>query len=55
LEAVNDDIFFCVGAYQIEALGSHLFTQIAGDHSTVLGLPVLPLLSALRREKLILE
>lgn len=38
-----------VGGYQLEALGIHLFEEIAGDHSTILGLPLLPLLARLRK------
>jgi septum formation protein len=38
-----------VGAYQVESLGIHLFESIAGDHSTILGLPLIPLLAFLRR------
>lgn len=37
-----------VGAYRIEGLGIHLFDRIEGEHSTILGLPLLPLLAALR-------
>jgi septum formation protein len=37
-----------VGAYQLEGLGVHLFEHIAGDHFTILGLPLLPLLAFLR-------
>lgn len=39
-----------VGAYRIEDLGIHLFAKIEGDHSTVLGLPLLPLLKFLRED-----
>ncbi len=39
-----------VGVYQIEGLGVHLFEAIEGDHATILGLPMLKLLSCLRRE-----
>jgi nucleoside triphosphate pyrophosphatase len=38
-----------VGAYQVEGLGIHLFESMAGDHSTILGLPLTPLLAFLRR------
>jgi septum formation protein len=37
-----------VGAYQIEGIGIHLFEKIEGDHSTILGLPLLILLKWLR-------
>lgn len=39
-----------VGAYQLEGAGIHLFERIVGDHSTILGLPLLPLLDFLRRQ-----
>ena len=42
-----------VGAYQLEGLGVHLFERIDGDHFTVLGLPLLPLLEFLRSERLL--
>ncbi|MCI0598345.1 MAG: Maf family protein [Beijerinckiaceae bacterium] len=38
------------GVYQIEGLGIHLFDVIEGDHTTILGLPLLPLLKFLREE-----
>ena len=50
LAAVGDLALKCAGAYQIEGLGAQLFEKIAGDHWTILGLPLLELLSALRRE-----
>jgi septum formation protein len=37
-----------VGGYQLEGLGAQLFEAIEGDSFTVLGLPLLPLLQALR-------
>lgn len=36
-----------VGAYQIEAEGSRLFSRIDGDYFSILGLPLLPLLTFL--------
>jgi septum formation protein len=42
-----------VGAYQLERLGVHLFGHIEGDHFTILGLPLLPLLEFLRSERLL--
>ena len=42
-----------VGVYQLEGLGVHLFERIEGDHSTILGLPLLPLLAFLRDEQLL--
>jgi septum formation protein len=38
----------CVGVFRIEALGVQLFERIEGDHFTVLGMPLLPVLGALR-------
>ena len=43
-----DSIRHSVGAYKLEEEGIQLFTQIEGDYFTVLGLPMLPLLSYLR-------
>jgi len=34
-------------------LGVHLFERIEGDHFTILGLPLLPLLKFLRSERLL--
>lgn len=50
LAQAGDAVFASVGAYQLEALGVHLFEAIEGDHFTILGLPLLPLLMYLRRE-----
>jgi septum formation protein len=37
-----------VGAYQVEGEGVQLFEKIDGDHFTIVGLPLLPLLEELR-------
>jgi septum formation protein len=50
LEAAGAAVTASVGAYQLEALGVHLFERIEGDHFTILGLPLLPLLAYLRAE-----
>jgi nucleoside triphosphate pyrophosphatase len=53
LDAAGDAVTTSVGAYQLEGLGIHLFARIEGDHFTILGLPLLPLLAFLRSEQLI--
>ena len=40
----------CVGVFRIEARGVQLFNAIEGDHFTVLGMPFLPVLGALREQ-----
>jgi septum formation protein len=42
-----------VGAYQIEGPGIQLFERVEGDHFTILGLPLLPLLAELRSRKVL--
>jgi septum formation protein len=53
LAAVGPEITSSVGAYRLEEQGAQLFERIAGDYFTILGLPLLPLLSFLRAERLI--
>lgn len=53
LDLAGDHVTTSVGAYQLEGLGVHLFERIEGDHFTILGLPLLPLLRYLRSEGLI--
>lgn len=40
----------CVGVFRIEAMGVQLFETIEGSHFTVLGMPLLALLGALRAQ-----
>ena len=53
LDAAGEAVTTSVGAYQLEGLGVHLFERIEGDHFTILGLPLLPLLAFLRSEQLL--
>jgi septum formation protein len=42
------ECLYSVGAYQLEGLGQHLFDEVEGRHSVILGLPVEDLLSFFR-------
>lgn len=48
LDAEWPAVSHCVGVFRIEALGINLFERIEGSHFTVLGMPLLPVLGALR-------
>ena len=47
LARAGEAVLASVGAYQLEGLGAHLFSRVDGDYFTILGLPLLPLLSFL--------
>ncbi|WP_291847298.1 Maf family protein [Bradyrhizobium sp.] len=53
LDQAGEAVTTSVGAYQLEGLGVHLFDRIEGDHFTIMGLPLLPLLAFLRGENLL--
>ena len=44
----GDAVLTSVGAYLLEGRGAQLFSAIDGDHFTIRGLPLLPLLAELR-------
>lgn len=50
LAAVGEDALKSVGGYFLEGLGVQMFEKVEGDFFAVLGLPMTPLLAALRRE-----
>lgn len=55
LDAAGSAVTESVGAYQLEKLGIHLFERVEGDYFTILGMPLLPLLDFLRREKILAD
>ena len=50
LECEWPEVGHTVGVFRIEAMGVQLFESITGDQFTILGMPLLPLLGALREE-----
>jgi septum formation protein len=45
----GENILSSVGCYHVEGLGAQLFEHIEGDQFSIRGLPLIPLLAALRR------
>lgn len=54
LEAEWPAVAHCVGVFRIEGPGVQLFDRIEGDYFTILGMPLMPLLHALRERRLLL-
>lgn len=48
LHAEWPEVSYTVGVFRLEARGVQLFESIEGDHFTILGMPLIPLLGALR-------
>ena len=48
LALAGTTVLSSVGGYAIEGLGVHLFDRVEGEHSTILGLPMIELLRLLR-------
>lgn len=53
LDAEWPEVGYCVGVFRMEGRGVQLFERVAGDHFTILGMPLLPLLGALRERGLL--
>jgi len=51
LEKAGEAVLSSVGAYQLEGLGSQLFSRVEGDYFSILGLPLLPLQDVLRQHR----
>lgn len=47
------EVGYCVGVFRLEGRGVQLFDSIDGSYFTVLGMPLLPLLRALREREVI--
>ena len=54
LDAEWPEVGYCVGVFRMEGRGVQLFERVEGDHFTILGMPLIPLLAALRERGLLL-
>jgi septum formation protein len=55
LGAIEESTLASVGAYRMEELGAQLFDSVAGDHFTIMGMPLFAVLAALRDHDLLLR
>jgi septum formation protein len=53
LAAEGESLLSCVGGYRYEGRGAQLFAGVEGDFFTILGLPLLPVLAALRAQGIV--
>ena len=53
LDAEWPEVGYTVGVFRLEGRGVQLFSAIKGDYFTILGMPLIPLLSALRERGLL--
>jgi septum formation protein len=49
LDADWPEVGYCVGVFRLEGPGVQLFECVQGDHFTIMGMPLIPLLAALRK------
>ena len=54
LDAEWPEVGYCVGVFRMEGRGVQLFDRVDGSHFTILGMPLIPLLGALRERGLVL-
>jgi len=52
LDAEWPEVGYCAGVFRLEGRGVQLFDRIDGNYFTILGMPLLPLLGALRERGL---
>ena len=55
LAAEGERVLGSVGAYRLEGPGAQLFAHVEGDHTAILGLPLLPFLAFLRGAGVVLS
>ncbi|MCY7339590.1 MAG: Maf family protein [Sphingomonas bacterium] len=53
LDAEWPAVSYCVGVFRMEGRGVTLFNVVEGSHFTILGMPLLPLLGALRQRGIV--
>jgi septum formation protein len=53
LDAEWPEVGYCVGVFRMEGRGVQLFESVEGDYFTILGMPLIPLLGALRQRGLL--